>query len=95
MIFEHFRATGAHEAALDQSDLFYVSLQRYDILDFDTRWDQALLSAGEIPMESVFESLYKMSICESVQLLTVLAMYEQENDRDRAMPSYQRWKTMI
>ena len=57
MIYEHFQATGAHEAALDLSDLFTVSLQGDDIQDFDTRWDQALLAASEIPKENVLESL--------------------------------------
>ena len=36
-----------------------------------------------------------MRIRESVQLQTVLAMYEQEIDRDRAMSNYQRVKTMV
>ena len=36
-----------------------------------------------------------MRILESVQLQTFLAMYDQEIDRDRAMPSYQRLKTMV
>ena len=40
-------------------------------------------------------SLYKMTIRESVQLQTVLAMYDQDVDRDRAMSSYQRLKTMV
>ena len=31
----------------------------------------------------------------SVQLQTVLAMCEKENDQNRAMPSYQRMKTMV
>ena len=66
MIYEHFRATGAHEAALDLSDLFNVSLQGDDIQDFDTRWDQAPLSESEVPKENVLESLCKMRISESV-----------------------------
>ena len=53
MIYEHFRATGAHEAARDLSDLFNVSLQGDDIQEFGTRWDEALLSAGEVPEEIV------------------------------------------
>ena len=44
-ICEHFRATGAHDAALDLSDLFTHFIQRDDIQDFGTRLDQALLSA--------------------------------------------------
>ena len=93
MICDDFQATGTHDAALDLSDLFHVSLQGDDILDFDTRWDQALLSASEVPKENVLQSLYKMKIHESVQLQTVLAMHNQEFDRDRAVPSYQRLKT--
>ena len=31
------------------SDLFDVSLRRDDIQDFDTRWNEALLSASEVP----------------------------------------------
>ena len=45
MIYEHFRATGARDAAQGLSDLFNVRLQSDDVQDFDTRWDQALLPA--------------------------------------------------
>ena len=43
MIYEHFRATGAHEAVQRDSDLFSIRLQHDDVQDFDVRWDQALL----------------------------------------------------
>ena len=59
MIYEHFRATDAHDAALDLSDLFNSSFQGDDIQDFDTRCDQ---SASEVSKENVLESLYKMKI---------------------------------
>ena len=59
MIYEHFRATGAYDAAQGLSDLFYVRLQNDDVQDFDTRWDQALLTASEVPTEIVLEGLYK------------------------------------
>lgn len=36
IIYEHFRATGAHDAALDLSDLFDVSSQGDDTHDFHT-----------------------------------------------------------
>ena len=36
--------------------LLSVSSQGDDIQDFDTRWDQALLSASEVPKENVLES---------------------------------------
>ena len=57
MTYEHVRATGAHEAALDQSDLFNVSFQEDDMHDFDTRWGQALPSANEVPKAKVVEIL--------------------------------------
>ena len=55
MIYEHFRATGAHEAAQALSDLFNFRFQNDDVQDFDTRWDQALLAASETPTEKVLE----------------------------------------
>ena len=79
----------------DLSDLFNVSLHGENIQDFETRWDQALLSASEVPKQNVLESVYKMKIRESVQVQTVLAIHDQEIDRDRAMTSYQRLKTMV
>ena len=51
MIYDHFRATGAHDAVQCLPDLSNVSLQGGDIQDFDTRRDQALFSAGEIPKD--------------------------------------------
>ena len=50
LIYDHFQATGAHEAALDSANIFNVSLQGDDI---DTRWDQAPLSASEVPKQNV------------------------------------------
>ena len=57
--------------------------------------DQVLFFASEAPQENLSESLYKMKIRESVQLQTLSAMYEKEIQRDQAMPSCQRLKTMI
>ena len=86
MINEHFRVNGAHEAALDLTDLWCVSLHGDDTQDFDTRWDQAPLSASKVPKDSVLESLYKMRISESVQLQTVLANRQLINiDRCQAI----------
>ena len=55
MIYEHCRATGAFEAVQGLSDLFNIRLENDDVQDFDTRWDQALLAASEIPTEMVLE----------------------------------------
>ena len=60
MIYDHFPATGAHDAAQDLSDLFNVFLRGDDLQDFDTRWDQAPFAASEIPTENVVEGLHKL-----------------------------------
>ena len=54
-----------------------------------------MLTASEIPTENVLEGLCKLRIRDSVQLRTVLALYDQEIYRDEAMPSYQKFKAMI
>ena len=73
-----FEQTGAFDAAQGLSDLINIYLHDDDIQDFDIRWEQALLSASEVPKGNVLESLCKTRIRESVQ--TVFAMYEQEID---------------
>ena len=62
MIYEYFRATGAHEAVQGLSDLFSVSLQNDDIQDFDVRWDHALLSVSEMPFDMILDGLYKSNV---------------------------------
>ena len=93
MIYDDFRTTGAYEAALDLSDLFSFRFQNDGVQDFDTKWDQALLSASEIPAEMVLVSFCKSKLQDSVQLPTVLAVYEQEHIRNIEQPSHSRLKT--
>ena len=93
MIYEYFRVTGAHEAVLDDTDLFSVTLEGDDIQDFDTRWDQVLLSTSEVPSDKILESLHKMQTRESDQLRTVLAMYEINQDRSK--PNNRKLKTTV
>ena len=94
MIYEYFRATGAHEAVQGLSDLFTVSLQNDDIPDFDVRWDHALLSVSEMPFDMILDGLYKSNVQNSVQLQTVLALYDQEAARSKK-PNYQQLKTAV
>ena len=46
--------------------------------EFDTRWDENLLSMRKIPTDDVLESFYTLPIRESDQLKTVLEFYELE-----------------
>ena len=93
MIYEHFRATGVHEAVQGLSDLFKTRLQNDDVQHFDVRWGQALLSASEMPTVAILEGLYKSKW--KVQLQTVLALYDQETVRNGGHPSCTRLKTSI
>ena len=95
MIHEHFRVTGAHEAVQGLSNLFSVSLQNDDVHDFDVRWDQAPSSASEMLSDVILEGLHKSKLQDSVQLQTVLALYDQETVRNNGETSYLRFKTSV
>ena len=46
MIYDNFRVTGAHDTVLDFADLFSVNLRYYNVQEFDTRWDEVLMTFG-------------------------------------------------
>ena len=95
MIYEYFRATERYEAVQGPTNLIATSLQIDDVQDFDVRWDQALLSAIEAPTEMILEGLYKSKLQDSVQIQTVLALYDQEIVRNGGHPSFSRLKTSV
>ena len=74
MIDDYYRVTGAHDTVLDYADLFSVTLHDDNVQEFDTRWDEVLLSMSKIPSDDILESLYKLRIRESAQLKTVLEL---------------------
>ena len=95
MIDEHFRATGAYGAVQGLSDLFNFRLQKDEVQDSDVRWDQALLSASDMPSDVILEGLYKSKLQDSVPLQTVLALYGQETVRNNGQPNYSRLTTSV
>ena len=94
MIYEYFRATPAHEAVQRLSTLFAAGLQNDDVQDFDVRWDHALLSASEIPSDMILEGLYKSKLENSVQLQTVMALYDEGMARTKE-PNNHKLKTAV
>ena len=94
MIYANFRVTGAHDTVLDYADLCTITL-RNDVQEFDTRWDENLLSMTKIPLDDVLECLYKLRIRESDQLKTVLELYDLEIHQKTSEPDYQRLHTMV
>ena len=91
LICEHFRVTGAN----DSVDLFTVALRNNNIQEFDTKWDEILLSMTQIPSHDILENLYKLRIRESEKLQTVLELYNMEMHQKKAEPDYHIFKTMV
>ena len=93
MIHDYFRVTGAHDTVPDYADLlFSITLRNDDAQDFDTRWNEILLSMTKIPSDDVQERLYKLRKRESDQLKTLLELYDTEIHQKISMPNYQKLK---
>ena len=60
MTDDYFRVTGAHDTVLDYADLFSINVRNDDVQEFDTRWDEILLSMSKIPPDDILESSYKL-----------------------------------
>ena len=78
MIYDYFRVTGAQDTVLDYTGSSSVTLRDDNVQEFDTRWDEILLSMSKIPSDDVLESLYKMRVRESDQLKAVLEWYHMK-----------------
>ena len=76
LIYEYFRVTGANDSVEIYADLFTIVLRNDDIQEFDTKWDEILLSMTKIPPDDILEGLYKLRIRESEKLQTVLELYK-------------------
>ena len=95
MIYDHFRVTGAHDTVLDYADLLSITLRNDDVQEFETRWDDILLSMTKIPLDDILESLCKLRIRESHSFKTVLEWYDMEIHQKISRPYYQKLKTMV
>ena len=85
----------AHDTVLDYADILSISLRNDDVQEFDTRWDEILLSITKIPPNDVLVSLYILRVSKSDQLKTVLELYDMEIHPKISMPNYQKLKTMV
>ena len=95
MICDYFRVAGAHDIVLDDADLLSVTLRDDTVQEFDSRWDEVLLSMSKIPFDDVLESLYKLKIRECDQPKTVLELPDMEIHQKISMPGYQTVNTMV
>ena len=95
LIYDYFRVTGIHDSVENYADLFTIVLRNDDIQEFDTKWDEILLSMTQIPSDDILEGLYKLRIRESEKLKTVLELYDLQIHENEAEPDYPRLKTMV
>ena len=95
LIYEYFRVTGANDSVENYADLFTIVLRNDDIQEFDSKWDEILLSMTQIPSDDILEGLYNLRIRESEKLKTVLELYNMEIHQKKAGPDYHRLKTMV
>ena len=95
LIYEYFRVTGANDSVVNYAELFTDILRNDDIQEFDSKWDEIILSMIQIPSDDILESLYKLRVRESEKLKTVLELYNMEIHQKKAGPDYHRLKTMV
>ena len=50
LIYEFFWVTGANDSVENYADLFTISLRNDDIQEFDSKWDEIILSMTQIPI---------------------------------------------
>ena len=84
-----------HDTVLEYADLCSATLHDDNIQEFDTRWDEVLLSISRIPSVDILESLDKSRIRESAQLKTVLELHDMEIHQKISVPNYQKSKSMV
>ena len=95
LIYDYFRVTGANDSVENYADLFTVVLRNDNVQEFDTKWDEIILSMSQFPADDILEILYKLRIRESEKLKTVLELYNMEIHQKKAEPDYHRLKTMV
>ena len=65
LIYEYFGVICANDSVENYADLFTVALRNDDVQEFDSKWDEILLSMTQIPSDDILESLYKLRIRDS------------------------------
>ena len=95
LIYEYFRVTSANDSVENYADLFTISFRNDDIQDFDSKWDEILLSMTKIPHDDILEGSYKLRIREPEKLKSVLELYDLEIHQKKLGPAYHRLKTMV
>ena len=91
-----YMITGAHDTVLDYADLFTIHLRNDDVREFDTRWDEILLSMSKIPPDDVWQactSWEHVSLINSEPYWKCMTMKFIRRYRKRIIRGWkQRWR---
>ena len=60
LIYKYFWVTGANDSVENCADLFPVALRNDNIQEFDTKWDEILLSMTQIPTDDILQKFVQM-----------------------------------
>ena len=60
--------TGADDSVENYADLFTVVLRNDDIREFDSKWNEILLSVTQIPSDEILERLCNLRIIKNTSL---------------------------
>ena len=104
-IADYFQVTGVDDTVLDYADSLSVTLRDDDVQEFDTRWDEVLLSMSKIPLDDILASLCKLRIRESDQLknrIRIISPWNSSEENDARLSKIEidgeekhRWETQI
>ena len=95
LIYEYIQVIGANDSVEKHADLFTIVLRNDDTQEFDSKWDEILLSMTQIPSDDILEGLYRFRIRESEKLKSVLELHNLEIHQKKAGPDHHRLKTMV
>ena len=55
LIYDYFLVTGANDSVENYADLFTVALRTDNVQEFDSKWDEIVLSMTQIPSDDILE----------------------------------------
>ena len=94
-MYEYFGVTGTHESILDFTDLMGTTFRGDDVLGFDTRSDEVLLSIHEMLPDGIVESLRKCGFASLINSRQCVGVYDLNIFQKDMPPSYPRLKTTV
>ena len=78
MIYEYFKVRDTDESVLDLNVILQVELKNDNVLSFNTRWNETIISMKKQPDEEILENLNYRQLQKSEQPKPLLSPYIQD-----------------